>query len=247
MNGLACQRRKRGLAGSVLNIGVIYGLGLLHRERENIYHSLERDGYPPISERDIRHMMLEAIVAGRPVAGQIPDITTGLSRYRVNEPKSLHWHRDPRFSHYTVWNDEDSEKNTKSKKESLSDRLVGLTLASEINTVLLEFFAAFLEGMLQLPEGTVNGDSNIAGLGVDSLFAVEIRSWIWKSIKRDVPVLKILGSASIQKCRSPCLLSTWFSASPTSSISLVLPLFPLTPIGGLCVWDIGYGIWYIGY
>ncbi|KAI0145137.1 hypothetical protein GGR57DRAFT_480906 [Xylariaceae sp. FL1272] len=63
INGLAANSRRRGLAGSVLNIGVIYGLGSLQREKGKLYTGLEREGHPPISERNNHHMFLEAIAA----------------------------------------------------------------------------------------------------------------------------------------------------------------------------------------
>lgn len=99
MNGLAASRRRRGLPGSVLNIGVIYGLGFLHREKDGLYSGLEREGYPPTSERDLHHMFVEAIAAGHP-SSPVYDITTGLRRFPAHDP-TLAWHHDPRFSHFT--------------------------------------------------------------------------------------------------------------------------------------------------
>ena len=202
MNGLAANRRARGLPGSVLNIGVIYGLGLLHREREDIYSYLERDGYPPISERDIHHMFLEAIVAGRPVPGQVYDITTGLSRFRPDDARALHWHLDARFSHFTVRGaaSDDIVAGSEADKQSLQERLALSATAEEATVVLVEVFKRQLEKLLQLPEGSVSSESGISELGVDSLIAVEIRGWIWKAVAKDVPVLKILGVSTITKC-----------------------------------------------
>ncbi|KAL2169493.1 hypothetical protein VTG60DRAFT_5962 [Thermothelomyces hinnuleus] len=115
MNGLAASRRRRGLPGSVLNIGVIYGLGFLHREKGSLYQGLEREGYPPISERDIHHMFVEAIIAGKPTGpGRqqaeegVYDITTGLRRFPASNP-TLHWHHDPRFGHFTRRDDHDDD------------------------------------------------------------------------------------------------------------------------------------------
>lgn len=204
MNGLAANRRQRGLAGSVLNIGVIYGLGLLARERQDIYRGLEREGYPPISERDIHHMFLEAIVAGRPVPGQIMDLTTGLARYRVNDPNPLHWHRDRRFCHFTV-NDEDEGGTSLQQKDAAETNLRELidaaTSTKEVAGLLLENFCHHLKALLQLSDGSLSADSHIIELGVDSLMAVEIRNWFYKRVGSDVPVMKILQPQSISECK----------------------------------------------
>lgn len=118
MNGLAANSLSRGLAGSVLSIGVIYGLGLLARERQHTYNGLERGGYPPISERDIYHMFLEAIEAGRPVSDQVMDLATGLARYQVDDPNPQHWHLDERFSHFTKHEEGDLTTSTKGRHKS---------------------------------------------------------------------------------------------------------------------------------
>ncbi|KAK4112601.1 ketoacyl-synt-domain-containing protein [Canariomyces notabilis] len=206
MNGLAASRRRRGLPGSVLNIGVIYGLGFLHRERDVLYEGLEREGYPPISERDIHHMFVEAIVAGRPEPGQVYDITTGLRRFDAGNP-TLHWHFDPRFSHFSRLEDDAGNQamagaQGASQQRGLKELVDAAASREEIVEVLVKGFIEWLQSKLQLAEGSVTGDHSPVEVGVDSLAAVEIRSWIWKSLALDVAVMKILSGASIMKlCR----------------------------------------------
>ncbi|KAK4035108.1 hypothetical protein C8A01DRAFT_48664 [Parachaetomium inaequale] len=189
MNGLAACRRRRGLPGSVLNIGVIYGLGFLHREKDDLYEGLEREGYPPISERDIHHMFVEAIAAGRPNSSEheeIYDITTGLRRFPAHDPR-LHWHHDPRFSHFTRRDEDGAEGGADAngaQKQSLRELMDGAATAEELTRVLVD---------------GVTGEHSIAELGVDSLAAVEIRAWAWKALGQDVAVMKLLGGATIAK------------------------------------------------
>jgi hypothetical protein len=204
MNGLAAQRRSRGLPGTAINIGVIYGLGFLHRESEHLYAGLEREGYPPISEHDLHHMFLEAIVAGRP-GSQISDITTGLRRFRVDGPNSLHWHRDPRFSHFTVAGT--SQARLEVEEQTLAELLEQAETVPAAVKVLLPSFQRHLEGLLRLPKESVGKDSSLGELGVDSLVAVDIRSWIWKTAGQDVAVMKVLGATSITKRKSSPLLN----------------------------------------
>jgi hypothetical protein len=199
MNGLAAQRRSRGLPGMAINIGVIYGLGFLHRESYHLYAGLEREGYPPISERDLHHMFLEAIVAGRP-GSQISDITTGLSRYRVHDPNPLHWHHDPRFSHHTVA--ETTQSREQIEEQTLTDLLEQTDSVAAALKVLLPSFQSHLESLLRLPQDSIGEDRSLNELGLDSLVAVDIRSWIWKTAGQDVAVMKILGATSIAKRKS---------------------------------------------
>lgn len=231
MNGLAARRRLRqGRAGSVLNIGVIYGLGLLQREKGELYAGLEREGYPPVSERDIHHMFLEAIVAGRPPEGdmareQAPfDITTGLKRFKWGSADPLHWHLDPRFSHFTMDDDDSAEgKNAADgQKQTLLQKLEALDKnnAEPITECILAAFADRLEALLGLPKGAANPQNSMAELGIDSLISVEIRNWFWKALGRDVAILKILGAGSLQRRE---YLSFLFLFATHSNSPLLIP------------------------
>ncbi|EPE09337.1 hybrid nrps pks [Ophiostoma piceae UAMH 11346] len=215
MNGLAANRQRRGVAGSVLNIGVIYGLGFLHREKGELYAGLEREGYPPISERDLHHMFLEAIRQGRPKtraadrAKPIVDLTTGLSRYDPNQsPENvLHWHNDPRFSHFTVRGTDsidtavDGKAADNSSIKLLTDMIIHASAPADvIGQQIVVAFIERLSTLLHLNGGSaIRGDNNLAELGVDSLVAVETRTWLWRTTGQDVPVMRILGSPSINK------------------------------------------------
>ncbi|KAL2266793.1 hypothetical protein VTJ83DRAFT_6145 [Remersonia thermophila] len=216
MNGLAAVRRNRGLPGSVLNIGVIYGLGFLHREKDNLYQDLERDGYPPISERDLHHMFVEAIVAGQPLWGrngeeaQIYDITTGLRRFDANNP-TLHWHKNPRFSHFVVRrnaNATSGDGTTQDHQRSYGGRASNAPLrelvdrastCEELVAVLLPAVAERVRYLLQLPEGAVTGEHTLSELGGDSLAAVELRSWVWHHLGRDLSVIQVMGGATVRR------------------------------------------------
>ncbi|KAI1764827.1 beta-ketoacyl synthase domain-containing protein [Hypoxylon sp. FL1150] len=203
MNGLAANRRRRGLAGSVLNIGVIYGLGLLQREKGNLYVGLERDGYPPISERDIHHMFLEAVVAGCPGGEFGPDstidLTTGLSRFDPLDLNPLHWHQDARFGHYIRPDVTDDIAAVTGARQSLLESIAELSDRAAIADAIMNALVGRLTMILQLPEGAINPAQSMSDLGVDSLAAVDARSWIFKSVGKDVSVIKLLGNISIQK------------------------------------------------
>ncbi|KAI0545370.1 hypothetical protein F4679DRAFT_599733 [Xylaria curta] len=201
MNGLAASRRRRGLPGSALNIGVIYGLGFLHREREELYGGLERDGYPPISERDLHHMFLEAIVTGRPGSDGPGEITTGLRRFRRDTPNPLHWHLDSRFGHFAEqnWKTEETAElkmNGNSFQQVLASLNDPIAVADAIGNALEER----LRTLLGLPESAViDRRSGLLDLGLDSITGVEVLRWFTMHLGRDFALIKILDAPSIEK------------------------------------------------
>ncbi|KAI0466095.1 hypothetical protein F4859DRAFT_527534 [Xylaria cf. heliscus] len=201
MNGLAASRRRRGLPGSALNIGVIYGLGFLQREREELYGGLEREGYPPISERDLHHMFLEAIITGRPGSDGPGEITTGLRRYRRDTPNPLHWQLDPRFGHFAQRNGEAEEtEGRKLKSEGFQEELAGLSDPAAVADAIGVALEQRLRTLLGLPEGaTVDRRSSLLDLGLDSITAVEILRWFTIHLGSEFALIKILDAPSIRK------------------------------------------------
>ncbi|KAI0413002.1 hypothetical protein F5X98DRAFT_366880 [Xylaria grammica] len=221
MNGLAAHRRRRGLAGTALNIGVIYGLGFLRREKSHLYAGLEREGYPPISEHNLHHMFLEAIASGRPSSNahaHAPDheqrhpfdITTGLRRYLRGSAHPLHWHIDPRFGHFALRSSPDDGNGSAGAKSaegavSLQEALAGLEEKDAVADTIGAALAQKLQALLQFPDGvSIDRHKSLMDLGVDSLSAVEVRDWFYKSLGKDFAVMKIMNAPSIQRCELLC-------------------------------------------
>ena len=59
-----------------------------------------------------------------------------------------------------------------------------------------ECFLAKLRVILQISDQEIDQNAPLVELGVDSLVAVEVRSWFLKELKVDIPVLKVVGGAS---------------------------------------------------
>ncbi|KAI1434014.1 beta-ketoacyl synthase domain-containing protein [Xylaria sp. CBS 124048] len=204
MNGIAANRRARGLAATALNIGVIYGLGFLQREKTDLYAGLERDGYLPISEHSLHHMFLEAIAAGRPSddddeAPHPYSITTGLRRFQRGLPDPLFWQMDPRFGHFAMRDSAEEDGPTTTAQKSLMEEIAGLDEDKEaIADAIGAGLDRRLQVLLQLPAGAIDHNNNLQGMGVDSLAAVEVRNWFHKHLAKDVAVMKILDTPSIR-------------------------------------------------
>jgi hybrid polyketide synthase/nonribosomal peptide synthetase ACE1 len=100
MTALAFQRRRKGLAASVLHIGAVMGVGYVMREvSETVFPAIRRAGFMWMPERGFHQCFAEAIVSGRPQSGRNPEIVTGLRLINANEEEPAPWMDIPRFQH----------------------------------------------------------------------------------------------------------------------------------------------------
>jgi len=130
MVGLASQRRAQNLPASVIDIGMDIGVGVIQRtEGEDGVSALETNlrklDYMPVSERDLHHLLSEAIVLDR--SAESPELVTGLETYNISSQNRPFWHKNARFSHLLA--DESSSQTgqgsaisiQKTLKEKLAD------------------------------------------------------------------------------------------------------------------------------
>ncbi|KAL2158315.1 hypothetical protein VTH06DRAFT_4636 [Thermothelomyces fergusii] len=102
MTAKAFERRRRGLAASVLHLGAVMGVGYVMREAaEIVFPAIRRAGFQWMDERAFRQCVAEAILAGRPGSGRSPEIVTGLRVVNLDEEKEepTPWMDNPRFQH----------------------------------------------------------------------------------------------------------------------------------------------------
>ncbi|KAH7024908.1 uncharacterized protein B0I36DRAFT_416764 [Microdochium trichocladiopsis] len=207
MVGLAAQRRKRHLVASVVDLGMIVGLGYISRAEGDegsgaVESALRRQNYMPVGERDLHEILTEAIAASgrlkeqRDVTGfEQGEIITGLAPYRSRESASSDgaappvWVHEPKFSHLVVQDAAESGAGGAGEgKKTLKVEIAAASSTEEVVEIVQRYFMAQMG--LNVP---------IIDFGIDSLVAVELRSWFSLETGQDVPVLKILGGATVQQ------------------------------------------------
>lgn len=220
MVGLASQRRSRNLPASVIDIGMIIGLGFIQRtdvgegvgSMEGALHNLD---YMSVSERDLHHLLAEAVLVGR--SPHSPEIITGLHVYDTG--RSPFWHTKALFSHLKSKAGSQKEEISKhSVEKPLKDRLNDADRVGEAQVIMEEIFLKYLASSLKVSNKFLRGedfvvadigeqldiesiytDVPIIDLGIDSLVAVEIRNFIFTETEHDLPVLRILGGSTIKQ------------------------------------------------
>lgn len=216
LNGLARQRRRRGFAASAFDIGRVVGLGVIETVEQHVVDQLLALGLPPLGESDLQQAFAETILMGYPSPKDREDVphavvTTTVRRFREDEDGEVKgpWFSSPLFSHLitesaSIGLGHQSEQQGQTSKTTLrvSEQLSKATSMEQAGAILQECFSAKLRVILQMDE-TLDPNVPVVELGIDSLVAVEVRSWFLKELKVDVPVLKVVGGASIAElCES---------------------------------------------
>lgn len=201
------RREHRGLAGASIDIGRMVGVGIIEREfapgvRERLKFW---DSTLAMGESDLHQLFAEAIVAGRPGSNADPELVAGISVLRGKEAiEKAFWSKNPRL--HMMLRDEPFEGavsgggNSEPAAPAVSVRklLEGITALKDAEKIIVGALKAKLEAAKFLPDADAQHDTTpLVDLGVDSLVAVDIRSWFQKELAVDMPVMKILGGASM--------------------------------------------------
>ncbi|KAK8016704.1 hybrid NRPS/PKS enzyme [Apiospora rasikravindrae] len=205
LNTLSRQRRRRGLAASTFDIGRVAGIGYVETAGQAVIDQLTRFGLMAISEAEFRQVFAETIRAGYYVPGDketIPAsiVTTGIRTIRDDEEIQGPWFDNALFSHCIIEaKSAESDGGQSGKKVSLpvTEQLACAANEEQAVKVLQDCFSAKIKVILQLADQEIDPEASLVELGVDSLVAVEVRSWFLKELKVDIPVLKVVGGASV--------------------------------------------------
>lgn len=206
MVGLAEQRRRRGLAASVINIGPIAGVGFLAHQRENPFSAMKAAmGFTYLSERDFHQMFAEAVLAGRPQSVGPAEITSGIRHVSPNEQSPPIWTTNPMMGHFVLRAEPSSvdEVSGGRHRPLLKTQLLNARNRDEVGRIIHEAFLEKVGTWFQLDASTLNQSgldtTRLDEIGIDSLIAIEISSWLMKNLQFNLPVLKILSGISISQ------------------------------------------------
>ncbi|KAI9771201.1 MAG: putative Hybrid PKS-NRPS biosynthetic cluster [Geoglossum umbratile] len=198
--GMAAQRRKRGLAASTAYVGAIIGNGYVTRELSHDQQIfLRKVGNLWMSEQDFHQIFAEAVASSSPDPGPNPEISTALPTLHAGEDEKITWYSNPLFSHLVVQKENAGPVNTGTDVVPIKTQLLSATTPDEVFNILKASFITKLQATLQADPDFDMVDLGADALGVDSLVAVDIRSWFLGQLNVDMPVLKILSGATVRE------------------------------------------------
>ncbi|KAH8651296.1 putative polyketide synthase [Xylariales sp. PMI_506] len=198
-------RHDRGLAGSSIDIGRVTGVGYIEREltHEAQERLKQKSGTIPLSESDLHQLFAEAVVGGRPNSGVAdPGLIAGIGILLGDQATGTFWSQNPRMAMMIREVGSQASRDGDAGSSSIPVRkLLEAPSVKTIGDVRKVILSALLDKLVAskfLPDhDNRHSTTPLVDLGVDSLVAVNVRSWFQKELSVDVPVMKILSGASI--------------------------------------------------
>ena len=197
LDDFAHYRTSQGLAGTSINLGVVKEIGHV-AERPELQKRLESlSGDVALTKSDVLALIKLAII------GEIDQhadhqCTVGLSfeNYSSQNP-AFYWATDARFCHLRrgMGVSEDKESSSSVNTKQALKKAQTMEKAAEIAAgALIGKFAS----VLIIPAEEVSTEKSVAALGLDSLVAVEVRSWIAKEMDVKMSTMELMTSSSIK-------------------------------------------------
>lgn len=197
MSTLAEKRRSRGLAASTLHLGMMLGLGYIYGPDEAMLEAkFRQEDLMAIPESEFHQTFSQAVLSGRPGSGLSAQLIAGLGT-EVDTP----WRALPMFSHCRLKRDDKRASHPQRDKLGTAQTVqVALKEAQDQEQTLAILKGAIgqrIGSALGMTGESIDEHTALLSMGFDSLVAVEIRSWLLKTLEVNVPVLLFLSGLSL--------------------------------------------------
>jgi NADPH:quinone reductase-like Zn-dependent oxidoreductase/NADP-dependent 3-hydroxy acid dehydrogenase YdfG len=210
-DALAHHRRSQGLKATSVDLGIMLSVGILAEMgthtfkqwedvlgiREHAFHALVKS----IASRQQRQTAAKEVDTPAQICLGLGNADMMLTHGLPNPP----WYTDPRFKPLTVRslpaNAEDADKSHVADTASLATRLADAGKREDLDaatSIAAEALVAKIAEILRMPTSEIDVDRPLYMYGVDSLVALEVRNWITREMKANMPLLDILAAVPIK-------------------------------------------------
>lgn len=197
-HALAQQRRARGMTGSTIDIGAVFGVGFIARAGREHEYDVVKFMFDEVNEWELHALFAEAVVAGRNREIKDVEVITGMPYMDPADHDRIPYFDDPRFAYFKLSDRRVKGEDAAGATGSVKDRLLNAETVDQVRAIIIDGLSSRIRGALQLTTADeLNLTSPLIDQGVDSLSAVTVGSWFSKNLSIDIPLLKILGGASI--------------------------------------------------
>ncbi|KAL6910061.1 KR domain-containing protein [Trichoderma evansii] len=199
-DAMARYRQSLGLRGTSIDLGIVLGVGYAADYGEALGY-LKSGAVVGLREAELL-AVIEAGMAGLlPLAENTVGLATG-GMLKQGGHEELYWHSERRFGPARICDTQDigTASGSSGADMSAEELRVALTTAQTLDEAGAAVGVALMRKLataMIMDEADLDSSRPANSYGVDSLVAVEIRAWVFKSVKSDVSVFDILSNAPL--------------------------------------------------
>ncbi|PHH92860.1 hypothetical protein CDD83_4282 [Cordyceps sp. RAO-2017] len=219
LQSFAQYRRSLDLPCSVIDLGIMEGIGFISRDPSRVSQMHAMGAYL-VQEQDLidvvqlsieRSLTFKANIC---VADATPtsvdgycnpgQLVVGLKSSRpITDPGNrIWWRRDIRMGLYRQV--ERSSKSSEVGEGGLQSLLSSIDAKPQLlqepasRELLTQAIGRMLCGLMLKPEESIQGTTSLSSMGIDSLVSIEIRNWWRRTLGDDLSVLEITNAGTVE-------------------------------------------------
>ncbi|KAI9925439.1 hypothetical protein MW887_005820 [Aspergillus wentii] len=200
MDALTTYRRKKNLAGTTINIGLVTDGGAVtevrsEKEREEKYRNLTGT---TISKNELQ-VILKVILKGKTASGDIipPQVIAGIADNLARDGYiTTSWQLDRKFDHRIK---SAAAENGKDGKDGISKMISESENIADATKVVEQGLKEYVAAAMTASADSIDTERPLNALGVDSLKAVELQGWVLREMKSEISSFDILSSMPMSR------------------------------------------------
>ncbi|KAF4992760.1 hypothetical protein FDECE_13624 [Fusarium decemcellulare] len=200
-DAFASWRTAQGLPAVSIDLGTVKSIGYV-AETEGVAERMQRAGYVPQEEEEVLGLIEAAIRTPlRQSLSRQSQVITGIGPY--DDVGDIAWRKERRFANLLHASPTGNRAETSGSstnggdRERLADLVSKARTLVEARDIVADGIADKLADMFMLPAEEIDKSQGLAKYGVDSLVAVELRTWLSSRIQTEISIFDMLQSASL--------------------------------------------------
>ncbi|KAI1852774.1 hypothetical protein JX266_002315 [Neoarthrinium moseri] len=190
-DALMNHRAAAGLAATSINLSLVVGIGV-STERSEVFQLLKDGGLLSMDETDVLSIV-KAAVLGRTPTQVTMGLSTGGQLEEMGAPDP-YWFADSRFSVIRRLDRKGTTTDGTRGGQDWKGLLAATTSKDEVYELVLAQLQEGVARIIKMDVENMDPRKSLPSLGIDSLVAIEIRTWLLKEFEADLSVFDIVSN-----------------------------------------------------